>query len=93
MYACSLGETRQRRVRRRRRQLAVGLVLAALAAAGWGAAAGSLGVAAMTCVSLAADAMWGPRERGRFWPRAARSYLVGGTWAALDLILRYRLSR
>jgi hypothetical protein len=87
----SLGAARARRARLRRRQLAVALGLAGLSAAGWGAAAGSAGAAVLTFVTLAAHAAWSARE-GERWPaRAALSYLVGGAWAALDLILRYRL--
>jgi hypothetical protein len=89
----SLGATRARQARLRRWQVARALVLAGLSAAGWGAAAASAGTAAVTFVTLAAHAAWSARDDERFLARAALSYLVGGTWAALDLILRYRLPR
>jgi hypothetical protein len=89
--ACSLGAARARRARLRRRQIAVALALAALSAAFWGAASGSAGAATMTFVSLALHAAWSARGGERFLARAALSYLFGGTWAALDLIVRYRL--
>ena len=89
---CTLGEARARQARARRRHVAASLALAALAAAGWGAAAGSGGAAVMTFVSLAARAFWSARDGECLVARAALSYLVGGTWAALELILRYRLT-
>ncbi len=76
-----------------RGQLMSALVVAALSAAFWGAASGSPGAGWMTLVSLLAHAGWSRRAHERFWSRAALSFLMGGTWAAVDLIVRCRVSR
>ncbi len=76
-----------------RGQLVSALVAAVLSAAFWAAASGSPGAGWMTLVTLGAHAGWSRQAHERFWSRVALSFFVGGTWAAVDLIARFRASR
>lgn len=67
-------------------QLARALALAALSAGFWGTASGSAGAGWMTLATLVLHAAASRRHGERFLARAALSFLVGGTWAAVELI-------
>jgi hypothetical protein len=76
--------------RLRGRPLFTALALAAASAAFWGWASISPRAAILTFLSLATHAVFSPGEKENTWARAGLSFLVGGTWAAQQLILHVR---